>query len=52
MIRLGLERMSVICTTYCLCGIMEVLVGNMRGIGHSVLPMLVSIVGVCGLRIV
>lgn len=51
-IRLGLERMSVICTTYCLCGIMEVLVGNMRGIGHSVLPMLVSIVGVCGLRIV
>lgn len=51
-IRLGMERISVICTTYCLCGIMEVLVGSMRGIGHSVLPMLVSVGGVCGLRIV
>lgn len=51
-IRLGLERMSVICTTYCLCGIMEVLVGSMRGMGHSVVPMLMSIIGVCGVRIV
>lgn len=51
-IRLGIERISVICTTYCLCGIMEVLVGSLRGIGHSVLPMLVSVGGVCGLRIV
>lgn len=49
---MGVERMSVICTTYCLCGIMEVLVGSMRGMGHSVLPMCMSIVGVCGLRIV
>ncbi len=51
-VQMGLERMSVICTTYCLCGIMEVLVGSMRGMGHSVLPMCMSIVGVCGLRIV
>ena len=51
-IRMGLERMSVICSVYFLCGIMEVLVGSMRGMGHSVVPMLVSIVGVCGVRIV
>ena len=51
-IRLGMQRISVICTTYFLCGIMEVLVGSMRGMGHSVTPMLVSIAGVCGLRIV
>ena len=51
-IRMGMVRISVICTTYFLCGIMEVLVGSMRGMGHSVTPMLVSIGGVCGLRIV
>ncbi len=51
-IRMGIERISVICTTYCLCGIMEVLVSSMRGMGHSVLPMCVSVGGVCGLRIV
>ena len=51
-IRLGVERMGVICTSYCLCGIMEVFVGSLRGIGHSVLPMLVSVLGVCGLRLV
>lgn len=51
-IRMGMVRISVICTTYFLCGIMEVLVGSMRGMGHSVTPMLVSVAGVCGLRIV
>ena len=51
-VRLGVDRMGVICTTYFLCGVMEVLVGSLRGMGHSVLPMAVSVVGVCGLRIV
>lgn len=51
-IEIGLGRMSVICTTYFLCGIMEVLVGTLRGIGHSVLPMVVSVLGACGLRLV
>lgn len=51
-IEYGLQRLSVISTTYALCGIMEVLVGSLRGMGHSVLPMCVSILGVCGLRIV
>lgn len=47
----GIARMAVICTTYFTCGIMEVLVGSLRGMGYSVLPMIVSVVGVCGLRI-
>lgn len=51
-IEIGLGRMRVICTTYFLCGIMEVLVGTLRGIGHSVLPMVVSVLGACGLRLV
>ena len=50
-IEYGLQRMRVISTTYALCGMMEVLVGCMRGMGHSVLPMCVSLIGACGLRI-
>ncbi len=48
----GTERLAVIATTYFLCGIMEVFVGAMRGMGSSWTPMLVSIAGVCGIRIV
>lgn len=47
----GMERLSIIGVTYFLCGIMEVIVGSLRGIGHSLLPMIVSIVGVCGVRL-
>lgn len=50
-IEIGLLRLSVICTTYCLCGIMDVLVGGLRGIGSAVLPMVVSLLGACGFRI-
>ncbi len=47
----GLVRMSVICTTYALCGMMDVMVGILRGLGYSVMPMIVSLAGACGLRI-
>ena len=40
----GMNRLSVILSTYFLCGIMDVLVGALRGIGYSVLPMVVSLV--------
>ncbi len=50
-IEVGLNRLSVIATTYFLCGIMDVMVGALRGIGYSVAPMIVSVVGVCGLRL-
>ncbi|MBQ3099949.1 MAG: MATE family efflux transporter [Clostridia bacterium] len=48
----ALQRISVITVTYVLCGFMEVLTGTMRGMGRSVMPMLVSLVGTCILRVV
>lgn len=48
----GLQRMSVFCTTYFLCGIMDTVVGALRGIGYSFMPMIVSLIGACGLRII
>lgn len=51
-IRYGLARMSVILPTYFICGLMDVATGQMRGIGYSILPMIVSLTGACLLRIV
>lgn len=48
----GFERLLVVCGTYYLCGIMDVMVGSIRGIGYSVMPMIVSLIGACGLRII
>ena len=48
----GLKRMSYVSVWYFLCGIMDTLVGVLRGLGYSVVPMLVSLVGACLLRIV
>ena len=47
----GLIRMSYIAVPYFLCGIMDVMVGSLRGLGYSIMPMLVSLTGACGLRI-
>ena len=51
-IRFGLMRMAVICPTYYLCGMMDTMVGQMRGMGYSIIPMIVSLTGACLLRIV
>ena len=48
----GLYRMSVVCTTYFLCGWMDCLACSVRGLGSSMLPMIVSILGACVLRII
>ena len=48
----ALARMKFICCPYFLCGIMDVAVGMLRGVGYSVIPMIVSLVGACGLRLV
>ncbi len=48
----GVLRMSYICVTYFLCGMMEVIVGVLRGIGCSIMPMLVSLTGACLFRVV
>ena len=48
----GLVRMGTIMPTYFLCGLMDVMVGQLRGIGYSIMPMIVSLTGACLLRIV
>ncbi len=48
----GMNRLSVIACTYALCGMMDVAVGVLRGLGCSVTPMIVSLAGACGFRIV
>lgn len=48
----GLLRMRYICVPYFLCGMMDVMVGALRGIGYSVMPMLVSLSGACLFRII
>ena len=51
-INFGMERMKYILIPYFLCGIMDVVTGSMRGIGSSIIPMVITIVGVCVMRIV
>lgn len=48
----GYQRLLIILSTYFLCGIMDVMVGSIRGMGYSIMPMIVSLLGACGLRVV
>lgn len=47
----GMVRLQMICGMYALCGMMDVMVGILRGLGYSVMPMIVSLIGACGLRL-
>lgn len=47
----GMIRLRIICGVYFLCGLMDVMVGVLRGLGYSVMPMIVSLIGACGLRL-
>lgn len=51
-IAFGMKRLFIICTFYCLCGIMDVLVGSIRGLGYAIMPMIVSLLGACAFRMV
>ena len=51
-VRQALVRLLYISCPYFLCGIMDTLVGVLRGLGSSVIPMITSIIGACGLRLV
>lgn len=48
----GMIRFGVVARTYALCGIMDVMVGALRGIGYSIMPMIVSLMGACVFRLV
>lgn len=47
----GITRFRWIGLPYFICGIMDVMVGMLRGLGYAVIPMAVSIIGACGFRI-
>lgn len=51
-IEYGLRRMAIIFPTYFLCGVMDVMVGSIRGMGFSIMPMIVSFTGACLFRII
>ena len=51
-IRCGMEILSYTTLTYFLCGFMDLFPGAMRGMGFSAAPMMLSIVGTVGTRIV
>lgn len=48
----GMIRLRLLTLTYSLCGMMDVMVGQLRGIGYSVMPMIVSLTGCCLFRII
>lgn len=47
----GHRRLVYILTLYFICGWMDVMVGILRGMGYSIIPTVVSLIGACGLRI-
>lgn len=51
-IQCGLEILSITTVPYFLCGIMDLLPGALRGMGHSAVPMILSVIGTVGTRIV
>ena len=51
-IRCGLEILALTTVTYFLCGVMDLFPGALRGMGASAVPMILSIIGTVGTRIV
>lgn len=47
----AMTRLWIISGTYILCGIMDVMVGAIRGMGYTIMPTIVSLIGACALRL-
>lgn len=50
-IQIGAERMRLVLPFYFFCSLMDVAASQIRGMGKSVEPMIVSLIGACGIRI-
>lgn len=50
-IQYGMRRMIIVCAPYFICGLMDTMVGGLRGMGHSIVPMFVSLTGACLFRV-
>ncbi len=51
-VQFGMNRLAIISTTYWICGLMDVMVGTIRGLGYAVMPMIVSLLGACAFRVI
>lgn len=51
-IQSGMEILSISTIPYFLCGLMDMIPGSMRGVGYSAVPMILSIIGTVGTRLV
>ena len=51
-IKYGMEIFSYTTVTYFLCGLMDLFPGALRGMGYSTVPMILSIIGTVGVRII
>jgi putative MATE family efflux protein len=47
----GMQVLALTTTTYFICGYMDCIPGALRGMGHSSVPMILSIIGTVGIRI-
>ena len=50
-IEIGKERLYILLTTYFLCSLMDVSGCQIRGMGKSLEPMIITLLGACGIRI-
>ena len=50
-IRCGVEVLAFTTVPYFLCGIMDLFPGALRGMGYSLVPMILSVIGTVGMRI-
>ena len=48
----GMIRLLFLCVPYFLCGIQNVIPGTVRGMGYSIVPTFITVIGVCALRII
>lgn len=51
-IAIGIKRLSVCATFYFFFGLMDVTSGMLRGLGKSMGPMIISLMGICGFRMI
>ena len=50
-VAIGAERLALVMPFYVFCSLMDVAAGQLRGMGESFKPMIVSLLGGCGIRL-
>jgi Na+-driven multidrug efflux pump len=50
-VQVGMNRISILCMAFFICGLMNVGTCTIRGMGNSVVPMIIALIGACGMRI-